>query len=41
MREKLKNYLNYEYDKAEVIKLFANKTAHHIIDSKLRNMFDL
>ena len=41
MREKLKNYLDYEYDKADVIKLFADKTAHHIIGSKLKNMFEL
>ncbi|RRG00924.1 MAG: hypothetical protein DUD28_12705 [Lactobacillus sp.] len=41
MREKLKNYLEYEYYDKRVIELFTDKTAHHIIGSKLRNMLDL
>ena len=41
MRGKLKNYLEYEYNSEEVIKLFVDKTAHHIISAKLKDIFDL
>lgn len=41
MREKLKNYLEGEYNSKAVIQLFKDKTAHHIIGAKLKNMFDL
>lgn len=41
MRGKLKNYLEYEYNSKEVSKLFIDKTAHHIIGVKLREIFNL
>lgn len=41
MRGELKNYLNDEYNREEVIKLFTDKTAHHVIGAKLKYMFEL
>lgn len=41
MREKLKDYLEGEYSSEPVIKLFVDKTAHHIIGAKLKYLFDL
>lgn len=41
MRGKLKNYLEYEYNSEEVIKLFVDKTAHYIISAKLKDIFDI